>query len=128
MSINNEKWLGILKKANVELTDSIIEGEITEVKVSSDGKNWLISVRLPLLLPVDEVFNLMDKITKYVKGIIPILEHVAFSFEYNNFIYNEELVKAYLQRGISECARSHKNVKVLEFYTKEFLKNRINIY
>ena len=128
MSINNEKWLGILKKANIELTDSIIEGEITEVKVSSDGKNWLISVRLPLLLPVDEVFNLMDKITKYVKGIIPILEHVAFSFEYNNFIYNEELVKAYLQRGISECARSHKNVKVLEFYTKEFLKNRINIY
>ncbi|MBQ3001883.1 MAG: PolC-type DNA polymerase III [Bacilli bacterium] len=128
MSMQNEKWLDILALAGIEANEFLKDGEINGVKLLDEGTIWQIYLKFPNIIGPNETFKMMDKLSKYFISLAPSVTRVQFFYEYENEIFQPEELGAYFEKAIAELGRSNKRVRVFEYYSKEFLENRINIY
>ena len=125
MSENHNKWKELLQDANINSNNSVINnGQIEYVDLMNERSVWRLHILLEKIIPSDEIFDLMSKLTTYFYDTCNI-NLVKFTWRYSDEECSKELVEDYFTRGISLMEKSYRSINVLKKYTNKYYDNKV---
>ena len=126
---NNDKWYQLLNAAGALTNNEIINrGIIDHVELHDNNATWHLHIILDQMVPFDELYTVMNRLTKYFCQGAPEVKSVRYSFTYRKKDFPAKLLEMYLHKAIEQIGASNKWVNVLKKYSHKTEDNRINYY
>lgn len=126
-----DKMISIFESCGVELNNKIESCKLKHLKVNDETSTWRFCLTFDDVLTFDELRNIINKVSEYVKSEFNIL-NVKFTIDYPGFVANgynmdEKDLKSLFKYAIDVCMEIKKGVTILNEYYTLYDENTITV-
>ena len=108
----NERWLRMLSKMQIDVTEEIASGELISRELLHDNKTWRITLQFDNLLTVECMNFLSSRIVQYMCEEIGECK-CKFTFKYRNSTLDAKMVEEYLDEGIRVLSSVKREITII---------------